>query len=163
VGVVGDDGAAVEQRAVDVLRAVGQRVTRPRVAVVRCVLAAGTDHLSADTLLEQVGALEPSVHRATVYRTLLGLTKAGVLSHVHLDRGLTAYHLADDVERTAHAGSGHRHPAHLHAQCSSCGRVVDLPATVLDDVARRVRQSSGFALDPSHVALSGRCAECVAG
>lgn len=137
----------------ELLRSVGQRVTRPRVAVLRCVLAAGDAHLSADELLEKVSAADSEAHRATVYRTLEGLTAAGVLRHVHLDRGLTAYHLSDDVTPV-------RTGPHLHAQCGSCGRVVDLPPGVLGDTAARIRRATGFHLDPTHVALSGYCADC---
>ncbi|HEX3707630.1 MAG TPA: Fur family transcriptional regulator [Mycobacteriales bacterium] len=152
---------ALDERAEALLRAAGQRVTKPRVAVLASVLAADGDHLSAEEILSQVAARSDGAHRATVYRTLDGLADAGVLLHVHLDRGLTAYHLVDP-----HAGSAadhdHEHPAHLHAQCVSCGRVVDLPSDVLGDTADRVRRASGFALDASHVALSGRCADCAA-
>ncbi|HVW80266.1 MAG TPA: Fur family transcriptional regulator [Mycobacteriales bacterium] len=149
----GTDVAAAEVRASELLRSVGQRVTKPRLAVLTCVLAAKEEHLSADVLLERVFAADASVHRATVYRTLEGLTAAGVLQHVHLDRGLTAYHLKEA------AGEQRRAP-HLHAQCSRCGRVVDFPAEVLEDAAERVERATGFALDPAHVALSGRCADC---
>jgi Fur family ferric uptake transcriptional regulator len=117
------------------------------------MLAAGTAHLSADELLEQVSGDESGVHRATVYRTLEGLTAAGVLRHVHLDRGLTAYHLVSEAEPEVR---------HLHAQCVSCGRVVDLPPDVLGETAQRVAQATGFRLDASHVALSGRCRACAA-
>ena len=148
------DSKAAEATAL--LRAAGQRVTRSRVALLRCVIAAGGEHLSADALLEQVADSDPPIHRATVYRTLEGLTAAGVLRHVHLDRGLTAYHLASTPR------AEHHRPDHLHAQCSVCGRVTDLPAHVLGDTATRVRRATGFRLDPSHVALSGVCRDCAA-
>jgi Fur family ferric uptake transcriptional regulator len=143
---------AQRERAVELLRSVGQRVTTPRVVVLSHVLAAGSQHLSADELLERVAAADAGVHRATVYRTLEGLTEAGLLVHVHLGRGLTAYHLAGP-EHAEHGG-------HLHAQCSQCGRVVDLPADVLGDTAERIRAARGFRLDAAHVALSGLCRDC---
>jgi Fur family ferric uptake transcriptional regulator len=93
------------------------------------------------------------VHRATVYRTLDGLTAAGLLCHVHLDRGLTAYHLANSAK-------GDQGAPHLHAQCSECGRIVDLPPHVLGDTAARIQRARGFRLDPTHVALSGLCQAC---
>ncbi|HWC33859.1 MAG TPA: Fur family transcriptional regulator [Mycobacteriales bacterium] len=142
----------LEDRAEALLRAAGQRVTKPRVAVLGCLLGAGGDHLSAEEVLHQVAARTAGVHRATVYRTLDGLADAGVLRHVHLDRGLTAYHVVDPAPTHDH----------LHAQCAGCGRVVDLPPDVLGDTADRVRTISGFELDASHVALSGFCAECAA-
>lgn len=156
--VVGDSSVEVEAAAV--LRRIGARVTRPRLAVLECVLSAETSHLSADEILERVTAQEPTVHRATVYRTLDGLARAGVLTHVHLDRGLTAYHLSD-AARVSDDADASAAPPHLHAQCSVCGRVLDLPATVLGATAQRVRETVGFELDAGHVALSGRCATCV--
>lgn len=141
-------------RAAELLRSVGQRVTKPRLAVLSCVLVAGEEHLSADELLDRVLAADASVHRATVYRTLEGLTAAGVLRHVHLDRGLTAYHLADVVGK-------HPRAPHLHGQCSQCGRIVDFPGDALGDAAQRIRRATGFVLEPTHVALSGTCEECL--
>jgi Fur family ferric uptake transcriptional regulator len=143
---------SLDDRAEALLRAAGQRVTKPRLAVLSCVLGADGDHLSAEEVLGQVAARNAGVHRATVYRTLDGLAAAGVLRHVHLDRGLTAYHVVDQPAPTGH----------LHAQCADCGRVVDLPPDVLGDTAERVRRASGFRLDASHVALSGRCEACAA-
>jgi Fur family transcriptional regulator, ferric uptake regulator len=160
VSTVGE-GVDADAWAADVLREVGQRVTRPRVALLACVLTSAGEHFSANELLEQVCRTEPSIHRATVYRTLEGLANAGVLTHVHLERGLTAYHLSDDTRRALTAKSARRDgEPHLHAQCTRCGQVVDLPATVLVDAERRVRQVSGFRLDATHVALSGLCKNC---
>jgi Fur family ferric uptake transcriptional regulator len=148
-----DDAPSAEDRAAELLRSVGQRVTKPRVAVLSSVLAANEEHLSADELLERVTAADASAHRATVYRTLEGLTAAGLLQHVHLDRGLTAYHLTDS------AGE-HFSAPHLHGQCSRCGRIVDFPPDVLEDAVVRVARATGFTLDPAHVALSGLCTDC---
>jgi Fur family transcriptional regulator, ferric uptake regulator len=141
---------SLDDRAEALLRAAGQRVTKPRLAVLSCVLGAGGEHLSAEEVLTQVAGRSAGVHRATVYRTLDGLAAAGVLRHVHLYRGLTAYHVVEPAPRHEH----------LHAQCAGCGRVVDLPPDVLGDTAERVRKISGFQLDASHVALSGYCKAC---
>jgi Fur family ferric uptake transcriptional regulator len=143
-------------QATALLREANQRVTKPRVALLSRIIAGGGAHLSADALHEQVAASSPPIHRTTVYRTLEGLTSAGVLRHVHLDRGITAYHLVDPPKLSSRLSNDE----HLHAQCSQCGRVTDLPADVLGDTAQRIRRASGFRLDASHVALSGRCKEC---
>jgi Fe2+ or Zn2+ uptake regulation protein len=84
-----------------------------------------------------------------VYRTLDALSELGVIQHLHLGHGGTAYHLADDDHD------------HVHAQCRVCGSVEDLPANLLDGVAEQVALRSGFRLDPGHVALSGVCRECM--
>lgn len=138
------------ERALQVLRAHGQRLTRPRRAVV-AALAALEGHPSAEDVGAEVARIDPGVHRATVYRTLDTLAALGVVSHVH-SHGTTAYHLAAPGDE-----------AHLHARCRSCDRVVDLPGDLLDDAVVRVRAATGFEVEPAHVALSGTCERCSPG
>ena len=154
------------------LRGRGERVTPAREAVLRVVDAAdlGDEHLTAEQIGARVADLEPSVHRATVYRTLSALTDAGVLSHVHLGGSATVYHLADrPMERLApHPGPaaygqgdrGEGTHGHTHVQCVVCGRVQDAPAHVLDGAAERLRDALGFELDQAHAALLGTCPDC---
>jgi Fur family ferric uptake transcriptional regulator len=138
---------AVEQAAT-LLRSRGDRMTGPRRAVIAALAERReTSHLTPEQVVAAVARLDPSVHRASVYRALEVLSSLGVVQHVHLGHGTTAYHLAAPHE-------------HLHAHCVRCDRVIDLPGTLLDDVARRVADDYGFVLDPSHVALSGTCVTC---
>lgn len=129
------------------LRSRGERMTGPRRAVLT-VLAEGNEHLSADAVLTRVAAHDAGVHRASVYRTLDALCDLGVVQHVHVGHGGTAYHLVREGQ------------PHLHAQCGSCGAVHDLPADLLDDVSDAVYRLHGFRLDAGHVALSGLCRSC---
>lgn len=156
------------------LRELGERITPARQAVLRVIDTAdrADEHLSAEHIGERVATLEPSVHRATVYRTLTALTGAGVLTHVHLGGTGTVYHLATPASEAALGSSpaaygsdvsepqGHGH-GHTHVQCVVCGRVQDAPPGVLDEAARIMREDLGFELDTSHAALLGRCADCV--
>ena len=134
--------------AATLLRQRRERMTGPRRAVLS-VLAQETGHLSADEVVSAVATYDPGVHRASVYRALEALSRLGVVQHVHLGHGSTAYALAEGRP-------------HLHGHCSSCGAVVDLPGDLLDEVAERLRVEVGFALDPAHVALSGICRSCAA-
>ena len=137
---------AVLDRAGAVLRARGERMTAPRRAVLLALAGRG-GHVSAEQVVADVaGGAEGGAHRSSVYRGLEAMTRAGVVQHVHLGHGGTAYHLAE-----------HEHP---HAQCARCGTVVDLPADLLDALGPLVRERSGFVLDPAHVALSGTCRDC---
>jgi len=146
---VGSDAVAVLLADVGGrLRARGERMTRPRRAVLTALARRG-GHLLAAEVVEAVAAEDASVHRASVYRTLEALSALGVVQHLHLSHGGTAYHLT--------SGDGHRH---LHAQCRVCGAVRDLPADLLDQVAEVMALRDGFLLDPGHVALSGTCREC---
>lgn len=139
--------AAVEAAAA-LLRGRGERLTSPRVAVVR-VLAGRHDHLTAEQVVAGVAQAAPAVHRASVYRALDTLAGLGIVAHVHLGHGTTTYHLA-----APHL------PQHMHAQCADCGRIFDLPADTLDGVVEHVAEVTGFRLEPAHVALSGTCEAC---
>ena len=127
----------------------GERMTRPRRAVLAALARRG-GHVLAAEVVEAVSEVDPAVHRASVYRTLEALSALGVVQHLHLGHGGTAYHLADGA---------HHHP---HAQCQACGAVEDLPGDLLNGVAEQLALRSGFLLDPGHVALSGTCRACAA-
>jgi len=129
------------------LHARGERMTQPRQAVLR-VLAEDPRHLSAEEIVAAVARRDPSVHRATVYRTLEALVDLGVVQHVHLSHGATAYHLVTNDRD------------HLHLQCTSCGDITDVPPSLLIDVATQLNSKYAFALDLGHIALSGQCSEC---
>ncbi|WP_380165036.1 Fur family transcriptional regulator [Jannaschia sp. R86511] len=137
----------VEVEVARLLHARGERMTAPRRAVIR-VLAAESGHAGAEDVVRAVAGLDAAVHRASVYRTLEALSDLGVVQHVHVGHGATAYHLLR---------SG---PPHLHASCRRCGAVRDLPAALLDGVAARVHDEADFDLDATHVALSGTCGDC---
>ncbi len=138
-------GLSVEVRAK--LHARGGRMTRPREAVLG-VLADDGRHLSAEEIVTAVAARDAAVHRTSVYRTLDALTHLGVVQHVHLSHGSTAYHLVED-ERD-----------HLHLQCSSCRTIQDVPLAALLDAAGSIEAAYGFRVDVGHVALSGWCTSC---
>jgi Fur family transcriptional regulator, ferric uptake regulator len=143
----GDDSV---ERALDRLRARGHRITGARHAVIEA-LATIDGHPSAEQLSEQVRELHPTVHRATVYRTLETLATLGVVTQVHVGGSATTYHLA--AEATGHDD-------HLHASCRVCGRIIDLPSDLLDPIKRRLSDENDFQLDPPHIALSGTCRSC---
>ncbi len=134
--------------AIASLRDQGERVTTARRLVLE-ILAGTTEHLSADNISTEITDLAPSIHRATVYRTLEALTRLHLIAHVHLPHGAATYHLADTTDRV-----------HLHLACRNCDQVVDAPADLLDGVAERLTTSRGFVLDPEHVALTGWCKDC---
>lgn len=132
------------------LRGRGERMTGPRRAVLTALAQHG-GHLSAEDVIEAVSAVDPSVHRASVYRALEALSHLGVVQHLHVGHGGTAYHLVTSPG------------PHLHAQCRVCGSVHDLPGDLLDEVAAVLSRRHRFILDAGHVALSGVCQGCSPG
>jgi Fur family ferric uptake transcriptional regulator len=131
------------------LRGRGERVTTARIAVAE-VLAATEEHLSAEQIAERAEQLRPGIHRATVYRALDALGELGLVTHVHLGRSGTTYHLAGELAAP-----------HLHVRCTECGAVLDVDGKTLDPVRRRLHKELGFRLDADHVALLGTCRDCL--
>jgi Fur family transcriptional regulator, ferric uptake regulator len=131
--------------AIGELRAQGTRITTARVAILE-VLSASEAHLSADDVAHAVNALQPRVHRATVYRTLDSLVAAGLVAHTHLGHGNAVYHLTTTP--------------HAHCQCQRCEEIIDVPRTLLRTVSSRLLDDYGFSLDTGHSALLGLCKQC---
>lgn len=129
-----------------VLRARGERLTRPRLAVLYALLAGADDHLTAEGLIAAVHRDVPDLAPSSVYRALEWLESTGVAQHTHLGHSAATWHLAGDD----------RH----HLVCERCGGVEHLPAEVLEDLRRALASSHGFELQRSHFALSGTCRRC---
>jgi Fe2+ or Zn2+ uptake regulation protein len=144
---VGDD----LHRLVDLrLRAVGQRYTRSRRALVD-VLARADRPLTIAQILSRRRKLPQS----SAYRNLVALEDADAIRRVVSGSDQTSrFELAEDL-------IGHHH----HLVCSSCGAVEDFPPTrqleqVMDRTMRDVARSSRFAPETHHVQLRGLCSSC---
>jgi Fur family ferric uptake transcriptional regulator len=125
------------------IRAHGGRITTARRLVVATMLDA-TTHLSAEDLTAAIQREHPEIHLTTVYRTLESLEAMDIVAHTHLGHGAAVYHLGD---------------LHQHLACEVCGRLIDVPASVLDGLAGDLRRQHGFVLHVGHFALLGRCAD----
>jgi Fur family ferric uptake transcriptional regulator len=124
------------------LRSRGLRMTPQRDHVLAAVRELG--HATPEQISEAV----PGVDITTVYRTLELLEELGLVRHTHLGHGAPSFRPADDD--------------HIHVVCHSCGRVVDAPEALADDLARRLREDQGFVLDRAHFTVFGRCVDCAA-
>jgi len=134
----------------DLVRARGGRITTPRRAIISALLAADNEHVTAEQLADTVQQAHPDVHRSTVYRTLDALTGMGVIGHVHLGHSPAVYHFTD----------AYTDLPHHHMVCQDCGRVVELPLSVLTSLQQTISNDYGFDLDATHFALTGRCSDC---
>ncbi len=138
------DDATVD-RTLETLRSAGGRITKPREQIVRALIA-GNGHVSAEELAKQVNRSNPSIHIATVYRTLDALERLGVVNHVHLGHGRAIYHLASDP--------------HYHLYCQGCGKIEEVPPDLFAEVDRTINREWGFETVLSHFAFIGFCRSC---
>jgi Fur family transcriptional regulator, ferric uptake regulator len=137
-------------RLVDLrLRAIGQRYTRSRRALVE-VLARADRPLTTGEILSRRRGLPQS----SAYRNLVALEQADAVRRVAGNDQFSRYELAEDL-------IGHHH----HLVCSSCGAVEDFPPSpqleqAMDRAMRDVRRSNRFASETHHVQLRGLCSSC---
>ncbi len=106
------------------VRAVGLRATGARVAVLRCLRDAGRP-LSHAEVMDGLSA-PLTLDRATVYRNLADLAKAGLLRRYDLGDHVWRFEVvADpcDVEQDTHS--------HAHFLCTACGDIQCLDAVEL--------------------------------
>jgi Fur family transcriptional regulator, ferric uptake regulator len=132
--------ASDEQDLAARLRSRGMRVTPQREQVLAAVR-----RLSHATP-EQISETVPGVDVTTVYRTLELLESLGLVRHAHLGHGAPSFRPAEDE--------------HVHVVCHNCGAVVDAEPDLVEGLAQRLQDESGFVLDRAHFTVFGRCRAC---
>jgi Fur family ferric uptake transcriptional regulator len=131
----------------NLLHARGSRVTPQRQLVIEQVLASH-GHIVPEDIYVEVSRRFPSINRSTVYRTLQLLEQMGLISHAHVEEGITRYHRADD-------------PAHIHLVCHGCGSVQEVADLSIGEPLREALvEQFGFESDLTHLAIAGRCRGC---
>ncbi|MGH3908047.1 MAG: Fur family transcriptional regulator [Pseudonocardiaceae bacterium] len=124
----------------------GMRMTPQRQLVLDAVRA--LQHATPERICEHVQRSAPAVNITTIYRTLDLLEGLDLVRHTHLGHGAPSY-------------STQPHE-HVHLVCHRCGEVSEIPNDELTELTEQLQQRFGFTLDPSHLAMSGRCRNCIA-
>jgi Fur family ferric uptake transcriptional regulator len=122
----------------------GLRMTPQRQLVLDALL--DLEHATPEQVCQRVQLNTPTVNITTVYRTLELLEELGIVRHTHLGHGAPTY-------------SVHEHQ-HIHLVCHRCGQVQEAPSGMMGELTSTLLERYGFAVDPSHLALSGTCARC---
>ncbi len=130
------------------IRAAGLRCTPARLTVLAELHRAArpTNHAELATLLEPSG-----FDRATVYRNLIDLSEAGLVSRIDLGDHVWRFEV-----RNPDAAHNDEHP---HFVCTECGEVSCLPGVEVNitPAPGSKRSSLGHVTE---VLLKGRCVDC---
>ena len=136
------DVATIEQ----VLQRAGYRSTRPRRTIIEVILGQPRP-FTPEHLLAAVHRADPSLGRATVYRTLEILGALDVLTRVVVAEGNSAYVVGLP---------GHRH----HLVCSGCGAAVPFTACPVDHLVAELSRTTNFAIESHVLQFIGVCPAC---
>jgi Fur family transcriptional regulator, ferric uptake regulator len=133
------------QRLESFLEKKGVRRTAQRQAIIEA--AFGTDqHFSAEELLNMSKQLDPTVSRATVYRTLPLLCASGLLKELDFGKGYKHY---DPNYSTS--------PDHNHIICDDCDKIVEFTSDEMKEIEDRISHQLGFRMNSQKVQLHGTC------
>jgi Fe2+ or Zn2+ uptake regulation protein len=132
------------------LRPFGQRATANRSALAEVLAASGRP-----MTIPEILAVRHDFAQSSVYRNLVVLEQAGIVHRIVTHDEYSRYELAEDLT------GDHHH----HLVCSSCGAVVDVPASAVLEASLReataeIDRVTGFRTETHRIDLVGRCREC---
>ncbi len=131
-----------------IIHRAGYRVTPQRMTILDAVFEGG-GHTSLGQIYARVRAVDRSIDRSTVYRTLHLFTQLGIVVSAATSDGETRY----EVARPQH---------HHHLVCRNCRREWEIEHTVVQRMYDEIQRDTGFAADTDHLLIFGLCAECAA-
>ena len=130
-----------------VLKGSGLKVTPPRIKVLGIFQRAEPRHLSAEDVYKALVAEGSEIGLATVYRVLMQLAEAGLLTRSRFETGKAVFELDTGTH-------------HDHLVCLGCGRVDEFYDAEIEARQREVARAIGFGLQEHALALYGLCSDC---
>ncbi len=132
---------------VGALDAAGYRLTAPRRALA-ALMAAINGPFTAARVVDEARGRGLRVGRATVFRTIDALERAGAIERLDLPSGDHAY---------VACAPAHHH----HVVCSGCGRTAEVADGDLAALVGEIGRRTGFRIDEHRLELFGSCPACV--
>ncbi len=106
-------------------------------------------HFTAEDLLLAARERDPSVSRATVYRSLPALIASGIISELNIGRDFKYY------ESTRNAGTFKG-----HIVCDNCEKIIEFDAPFMDWYGRAVAEKNGLQFISQHLQITAHCPNC---
>ncbi|MCL2207936.1 MAG: transcriptional repressor [Fibromonadales bacterium] len=131
----------------DFLKSKSLLYTQPREIVLKEAFSA-TWHFSADELTSQMHKQGMNISRATVYRTLASMKKAGILNSVDFGHG----HIHYEAPKTK--------KQHEHITCEKCGEVYEIQVENLENTINSAAEKAKFKHIKYAIRISGICEKC---
>ena len=135
------------ERFREFLESRGKKFTSQRELLVEKIFTRH-DHFEADELVESLAYGENNkVGRATVYRTLAELVKAGLLRKLDLGDRVVYEH-------------DYGYPQHDHLHCEQCRKLIEFQSEELVKLREEVAAQYGFKVNGHRLIINGICQEC---
>lgn len=129
-----------------IIRAAGHRVTLQRVIILDAVCAGG-GHTTLKNIAARLRAMDPSIDRSSLYRTLKLFVELGLVISADAPDGETVYEIPKPRK-------------HHHLICRMCGREQEIGDEAIVGMIETVRERYGFTIAMDHLVLHGLCVQC---
>jgi Fur family ferric uptake transcriptional regulator len=136
-----------KQRFVEFLAGRNLRLTAARRAIIETVFST-SKHFTADQLLAWSRQRDPSVSKATVYRTLPLLTESGLVHEMDFGK-----------DRKFYDPNYAEHPQHNHIICQDCQKIVEFESPKLEELEHEISQRLGFSVQTQRLQITASCEE----
>ena len=129
------------------LRQAGYKLTHARVTVLDVILGLG-GHCTSSDVLEAVAAVDESIGRASVFRTLDLLTQLGIIRPTYVDTSMTPQYVM--------MPDGHHH----HVICTNCSQVFEFEDCGLSDLAQQLENKFNIEITGHLLEFYATCKNC---
>lgn len=128
------------------LKRAGLKITAPRLKILE-LLERVEQHVSAETIYQQLKDQGDDIGLATVYRVLTQFESAGLVHRHHFDGGYSVFEMASEEH-------------HDHIVCIECGLVKEFFDEQIEERQERIAASLGFELTHHNHIIYGYCKRC---
>ncbi len=125
----------------------GLNLTRQREEILRCLMSADR-HLSVEEVYDALKKQDPTLGRATVFRTVKLLQECGLVAEVGALNGRSKFELKAD------------RPHHDHMVCIECSRIIEFQSPMMERFQDEAIRRQGFVALWHRHEIFGRCKNC---
>jgi len=127
----------------------GIRMTQQRRAILS-VIETAKKHLNAAQILRKAQAIDPSVDRSTVYRTLHLLKRQGMVDELDLMH----------MEGEQHFYERKTGKDHIHMACLRCGKITEFESEIFESLKAQLQKDCRFHIVVARLEVGGYCTAC---
>jgi Fe2+ or Zn2+ uptake regulation protein len=126
--------------------------TKVRTLIINYLKANSDRRFTAREIYDSIKDQAGSLNQTTIYRNMDRLCEEGELvRYKEPNRNAWYYQYSDE----------HKHcNRHMHAQCSTCGKIFHLEKPFVDEFTDRIRTMYGLDVSPSDTIIIGQCEDC---
>ncbi len=130
------------------LKKAGYKLTQARMTVLE-ILEAEHGHITSSDVLQKVEEVNPSIGRASVFRTLDLFTNLGIIRPTYIDTSLTPTYVM--------MHEGHHH----HVICTNCNRVIEFDNCGLEMLTQTLEEKLNIKISGHLLEFYGLCQNCL--